>query len=791
MSAWRMQQFGRALNRVATRRWMCSWCYGVGVWAASSMLTGASVASFSFSGPEVLKLNWATRSLNVSDFNNDGLNDLAVVNNDIAQIEILYQRGEAAATRGGKTRLNHNRWEPQLEDARFEREGITIGFPVFDLSVGDLNGDGRDDLAYTAREVSLTIRYQDESGHWTETHEFDDFEALGWTQTVKIADIDGDDRAELVVISGDALRVFHQDAHGQLGDPELYYLTGNNPFNLLLEDVTDDGRADVLYITANGDQSLALREQLADGGFGPERRFALERPVRSVRALPRAGDEVLSFCSVDSRSGGLEFFRLQQASAEPAVAGFAAAQPEIYPIFKKGRSSASYAWGDFDGDGLEDLLVANPSGAELLLFLKEGSHFRTPQTFPSFSAISSITSGHFFDDNRDSVVVISAAEKTVGVSHLNQGGRIAFPRQLMVGEGDPLVCRAVDLDADGYDELALVGEVKGEMSLTLARPVNRQVPGSEWTVLSRTVLDGVKRKPSAIRAVDIFADGRRGLMVFVPREAPVLLLADQEDSFEFVEVAKESTIRESLLKGIKQSQVSVFDVDGDGINELVVGRSGYARAVSVKAGDLEMVDQFNARRGDEMVSAVVPLYKQGALAQLVFYIESAGEFQFLERDPDGVFRYRTTHDAGSIKLKQWFQLDDLQGQAAYVFAGADRFWLLPSMADVWTRVAFDRYETELKDVHYSHVVGADFDRDGHLELVAVDGKSHVVEVLAQHAASWSSRMFWQVFEQNMHYQGRTGGSVEPRQVVLADLTGDGKVDLALLVHDRVLFYPQQ
>ena len=791
MSAWRMQQFGRALNRYATRRWMRSWCYGMGAVAASSSLAGAPAASFSFSGPEVLKLDWAIRALNVSDFNNDGLNDLAVVNNDRSQIEILYQRGEAAATAVGKTHFNRNRWEPELEDARFEREGITIGFPVFDLSVGDLNGDGRDDLAYTAREVPLTIRYQDESGHWTETHEFDDFEALGWNHTVKIADIDGDDRAELVVISGDALRVFQQDADGQLGDPERYYVTGNNPFNLLLEDVTDDGRADILYITANGDQSLALREQLAAGGFGPERRFAFERPVRSVRALPRNGDEALSFCAVNSRSGGLEFFRLQQASAEPTVAGFAAVQPEIYPIFNKGRSSASYAWGDLDGDGLEDLLVANPSSAELLLFLKEGSHFRTPQTFPSFSAISSITSGHFFDDERESVVVMSAGEKTVGVSHLNQEGRIAFPRQLMVGEGDPLVCQAVDLDADGYDELALVSEANGKMSLTLARPANRKDPRAQWTVLSRTVLDGVKRKPSAIRSVDIFADGRRGLMVFVPREAPVLLFADPTDSFDLVEVAKESTIRESLLKGIQQSQVSVFDVDGDGMNELVVGRSGYARALSVKAGNLEMVDQFNARRGDEMVSAVVPLYKQGALAQLVFYIESAGEFQVLERDPDGVFRYQTTHDAGSIKLKQWFQLDDLQGQAAYVFAGADRFWLLPSVADVWTRVAVDRYETELKDVRYSHVAGVDFDRDGHLELVAVDGKSHVVEVLVQQDSSWGSRMFWQVFEQNMHYQGRTGGSLEPRQVVLADLTGDGKVDLALLVHDRVLFYPQQ
>ena len=138
----------------------------------SGLLTGAEVSSFSFSGPEVLKLDWGTRALNVCDVNQDGLNDLIVVNNDTAQIEILYQRGEDADGDSGKTRLNRNRWEPPLEDARFESEGITIGFPVFDLSVGDLNGDGRADLAYTSRDVPLTVRYQNEAGNWTETDEF-------------------------------------------------------------------------------------------------------------------------------------------------------------------------------------------------------------------------------------------------------------------------------------------------------------------------------------------------------------------------------------------------------------------------------------------------------------------------------------------------------------------------------------------------------------------------------------------------------------------------------------------
>jgi hypothetical protein len=52
-------------------------------------------------------------------------------------------------------------------------------------------------------------------------------------------------------------------------------------------------------------------------------------------------------------------------------------------------------------------------------------------------------------------------------------------------------------------------------------------------------------------------------------------------------------------------------------------------------------------------------------------------------------------------------------------------------------------------------------------------------------------MFWEIFEQNMHYQGRTGGKLEPRQAVAADLNNDGLLDFAFLIHDRIIFYLQK
>jgi hypothetical protein len=51
-------------------------------------------------------------------------------------------------------------------------------------------------------------------------------------------------------------------------------------------------------------------------------------------------------------------------------------------------------------------------------------------------------------------------------------------------------------------------------------------------------------------------------------------------------------------------------------------------------------------------------------------------------------------------------------------------------------------------------------------------------------------VWWRVFEQRTF---RNPGSAmpEPREAVVSDFTGDGKDDIAILVHDRVLLYPQQ
>ncbi|PXA03311.1 hypothetical protein DDZ13_12880 [Coraliomargarita sinensis] len=764
---------------------------------ASLPAENTSLHKIGFGAPEVVKLDWSTRSLTPTDIDGDGLRDLAVINNDAGKIEFLYQLPKGEAARDPKKSVTRSRWEPVLEDALFEKRALTVGFPVFDMVMEDLNGDGRVDLAYTSGEVPLTVRYQDEDGEWVDSREYDGFEAVGWTHSIKAADVDMDGSVELFVLAADAIRVFRPGRGGDLNEPRLLYTSGENPFNLMLFDATADGLPDLLYLSTDGRQVLAMREQIAGGQFGPESRHMMERPARVVVPLGTYAGGAPTLGLVNSRTGSLEFLRLRSPEVGVSESGYALEHgaPEIYPIFNKMREAASYALGDVNGDGERDLVVANPGDAELVLLANQKGRFQASQAFPSFSSVSSLSVGRFFNSQREKLIVLSEEEKTMGLCGLDAGGRLSFPRQLKIGSGNPVVTATTDLDDDGYDELLFVSENAGNYTLAVAAPADRQAEDSAWEVLFDLDLAGVRRKPSAILTIDVFGGATPGLMLFVPREPPVLLQPrESAEGLAFKAIANESSIRESLFKSLDPAETSVFDVDGDGLNELVVARTGFARAFKVVSEDLEMVDQFNARRGGDEIDAVIPLYTGSKVESIALYVAAERELQFLARDRAGVFRYSRSKEVGRLDLQGWYRVPAVNPQLekdAFLFAGEDRFWYFNSHNLGHSWVVEDIYETDLEDIHYSHLAGADFDGDHVPELVAVDGNEHILDVLRLEESEFQSLMFWQVFEQNMHYQGRTGAKLEPRQIVIDDLTADGLHDLVLLVHDRILIYPQR
>ena len=112
-------------------------------------------------------------------------------------------------------------------------------------------------------------------------------------------------------------------------------------------------------------------------------------------------------------------------------------------------------------------------------------------------------------------------------------------------------------------------------------------------------------------------------------------------------------------------------------------------------------------------------------------------------------------------------------------------------SDGWHIGPLSSYETDFEDVSYDLFSVGDINGDGDREVILVDGQKHLLEVLKYtESDDWKSMLHFTVFDENLYYRGRKGGSVEPREVVIADFTSDQLQDVAVLVHDRVIVYPQ-
>lgn len=176
----------------------------------------------------------------VADLTGDGVADIATA---------------GAWTRGGRLRIF-----PGLGDGTFGSPDV---HPLLrgsnSVAAGDLNGDGRIDLAATAgSQVELFL--QTPTGAMTPAGILQ-LEA----DKARIADLTGDGRADLVVLGWDtdAVVVYPQSPGGALGAPVTYVVPLGGFNDLEVADLNGDGRTDVVAMSgqmSNPNLSVLLQQ---------------------------------------------------------------------------------------------------------------------------------------------------------------------------------------------------------------------------------------------------------------------------------------------------------------------------------------------------------------------------------------------------------------------------------------------------------------------------------------------------------------------------------------------------
>jgi hypothetical protein len=749
-------------------------------------LKGAeSGKTFSFGGPEIFPIDFAISELHAADFDGDGLMDLVVVNNARSKINLLFNQTGKKPSPVPATTVKRQLNE-LLPDARFRIDSIASEKRIASLVVADLNGDGRPDLAYFGEPKELVVQYNLGTNGWSQPKRLtlDDGQLTG--NALTSGDLNGDGLIDLVLLAENHAYWIAQKADHTLAEPEKIPFTGSVKSALVL-DIDGNGRNDLLLINWEHANPFRFRLQNAAAQLGPEVHFPFPQ-IRSYWADDLDGDHKTEVMTIAMQSGRAQISNFIQKPAEPLIGPLRLGQFQVLPLNRTDKPRRGVVWADLDGDGLTDLLAAEPDSGQLTLHLqqKDGS-LAAAKKFPSLTGISELAAADWDGDGKPEIFLLSADERQVGVTRLDANGRIPFPTILPL-DGKPLALAVGALEAGAKPALAVILDQDGKRSLVV-----RSADGQTRT---QKLSETFKSNPSGLAIHDADQDGAPDLIVMIPYERVKVLRQTAEKNFEELDILPPGG-------SVEQPWFSAADVDGDGKPELLLAQKNFLRAVvlqkdapasaDVKANwTFAVREQINGAGSNSRIVAAAPLAGTNAVPWLFLLDAERKTLTLCERDAAGVWQpvRNLPLPVTDFTVLRAISLGGTEPNAI-AFVGQNGVAWLPFSGTAWEIQELDSYETPIKDGRLNDVVSGDLNQDGRKDLVFLEtAKNHldIVTFDAPHRLTPAAR--WQVFEERT-FRNRRSDAPEPREALIVDVTGDGKNDLVVLVHDRILVYPQE
>jgi hypothetical protein len=743
---------------------------------------------FGFTGPEIFPIDRNINLMQSADLNGDGLLDLIVVNNDRSRINLLLnQTGKTnlPASKPPTRALELNELPP---DARFRIESIASEKRVSSIVVADFDGDGLPDLAHFGEPKELTLQFNSRTNAWRVIKKWTIPDGQIGANALACGDINGDQLNDLLLLGETAIYCVIQKTNHTFAEPEkLPYAETVKAIQVL--DIDGDKRQDLLLVNWESPNPLRFRLQDARGQLGPEVQFSMP-PVRAFWADDLDGDGQTEIISIAQTSGRAQLSKFVRRPAEALAGTMKKGQFQVIPLNKTSKTRRGAVWADLNGDQRIDLAVSEPDSGQISVYLQgKDGRLETARTFSCLTGISEMMATDWDGDAVAELFVLSADERQLGITRFTDQGRFPFPT-IIPTEGKPLTITAGPLTSGQPPSLIAILDRDGQRVLwtkTANGKATTQPLSSEF-----------KSNPVDLRLHDVDQDGAPDLIVMIPYEKIKILRQIPGENFEEIDLAPPGG-------AIEQPWITTCDVDGDGKTELLLAQKNFLRALvlqgaagSGKKGEktgwsLLVKEQINGASSQSRITGATGLAAgTDRIPTLVLLDAEQKALTLCNRDAAGV--WQVTRNV-PLPVSDYARLQAIglgDGPVPSLsMMGLNSVATMSFAGEAWELAELGSYETPIKDGYLMDVVSGDLDQDGLRDLVFLEtAKHHVDLVRFSPPRELMGAVRWQVFEERT-FRGRGGDMAEPREALVADWTGDGKNDLAVLVHDRILLYPQE
>lgn len=475
-------------------------------------------------------------------------------------------------------------------------------------SLGDLNGDGRDDIAvsaYLANRFVVITSFDPVSGPTTYTSTF--VAAEGRASLTTVGDVTGDGRKDLVacVIDRASVVVVPQLANGQLGAVQQIDSTGL-PLRPSVVDVNHDLRNDLVVLSGLADRvNLWLADDTGrlrgarshDSGLIESSLVVSADLDGDGRPEVVVGDPHESRLSIMTPGSGLEL--------------------QSHSMLELGSDVLQIRTADLDRDGRQDLVVSVRFGVKVVRNNSTPGNIAL-EVVPGVAGSLGTGEGPFgasaVDLDRDGNLDLAVADFATGNLMVLRGSATPFdfsaPPQFVALGGGPIDVAAADFTGDGIVDLAvsrrmlsdvvlLTNDGLGGLTLSVSLPV-----GAAPNFLVTEDFDRDLRADIAVangdgNSITVLFGRPQGFVgaTFPAGVFPNALLADDLTGDGIVDLLVASRLGEDFRVMVGNGQggfsnvfpfpgslgssgVALADLDGDGDRDLVCA-SAVTNRVSV------------------------------------------------------------------------------------------------------------------------------------------------------------------------------------------------------------------